>query len=355
MQRQQENKLSVLKLLNIIATSTLLTFFSVTAYASSWAPVYPYTQKTENGKVKTQSVPYGVYDGGHGPWQTFVYAKGKLLYSIDKYFSTPFFTTNNGQYLIEFDFFLEYFQPYGLIDDSGKVTIDPIVYDGEAINVYKDGKLFKTINFNELNIDFSKIKVNEFGNWFAWNYSLNDTTKDALKKKMYRHPAFIENDKLYLITADSQLIAIEIATGQITVQKNAYEILKQKTNWTPTTFSRKYKKLKYPEKFLLPELQNGKTIDQGLAELLNKRISDGDRDSTVIKIYFHTLLINKKGKCEDVYISPSVRKDTKKDNYIDDPKLKIEIEEWIIRQTFKTKTFPKGFQKFKYTDFVYLK
>jgi hypothetical protein len=243
----------------------------------------------------------------------------------------------------------------GIIDDSGKVTIEPIVYDGKAVNIYENGKLFKTIDFSELKIDTSKIKVNEFGNWFSWNYSGVDTTKDALKKKMYQHPAFIENNKLYLITADNQLIAIEVATGQVTYQQNAFETLKQKTNWTPTTFKRKYKKVKYPDKFLLPELQNGKTIDQGLAELLNKRISDGDRDSAVIQIYFHTLLINTEGKCEVVYTSPSVRKATKKDNYIDDPKLKIEIEDWIKQQTFKTKTFPKGFQKFKYTDFVYLK
>lgn len=344
-----------MKLLKTIGTTFLLTIFAITAFATTWAPIYPYTQKTEDGKVKSHSVPYGVNDGGYGPGQTFVYSQGKLLYSIDKYFSTPFFTTNNGQYLIEFDFFLNYRQPFGIMDDSGKVTIEPIEYDGEAIKIYKDGKLFKTINFNELNIDTSKIKVNEFGNWFAWNYSLSDTTKDALKKKMYQHPAFIENCKLYLISADNQLIAIEIATGQLTVQQNAYEILNQKTNWTPTTFKRKYKKVKYPDKFLLPELQNGKTIDQGLAELLNKRISDGDRDSAVIQIYFHTLLINKEGKCEDVYTSPSTRKDTKKDNYIDDPKLKIEIEDWIKQQTFKTNTFPRGFMKFKYTDFVYLK
>jgi hypothetical protein len=344
-----------LKLLKIIGTTFLLTIFAITAFATTWAPIYPYTQKTEDGKVKSHSFPYGVNDGGYGPGQTFVYSNGKLLYSIDKYFSTPFFTTNNGQYLIEFDFYLNYRQTDRIIDDSGKITIQPIVYDGKAVNIYKDGILFKTIDFIELKIDTSKIKINEFGNWFAWNYKFDDTTKDDLKKKMYQHPAFIENDKLFLITSDNQLIGIQIATGQITDRQNAYETLKQKSSWTPTTFKRKYKKVKYPDKFLLPELQNGKTIDQGLAELLNKKISDGDRDSAVIQIYFHTLLINKEGKCEDVYTSPSIRKDTNKDSYIDDPKLKIEIEDWIKQQTFKTNSFPRGFQKFKYTDFVYLK
>jgi hypothetical protein len=323
-----------LKLLKTIRATFLLTFFSATATATTWAPIYPYTQKTEDGKVKSHSVPYGVNDGGYGPGETFVYAGGKLLYSIDKYFTAPFFTTNNGQYLIEFDFYLNYWQPMRIIDDSGKVTIEPIVYDGKAVNIYKDGKLFKTIHFTELKIDTSKIKINEFGNWFSWNYGLNDTTKDILKKKMYQHMAFIENDKLYLITADNQLIAIEVATGQITDRQNAYETLKQKSNWTANTAKRKFKKVKYPEKFLLPELKNGKTIEQGLAELFNKQKSNGDGDSAVIIIYFHTLLINKDGKCEDVYTSPSTRIDFKRGNYIEDPKLKIEIENWLKQQTF---------------------
>lgn len=342
-------------LLKIIGTTFLLTIFAVTAFATSWGPIYPYTQHTEDGKVKSHSFPYGVYDGGYGPGETFVYANGKLIYTIDKYFSSPFFTTNNGKYLIEFDFYPNYRQPFGSFDESsGKVTIEPIVYDGKVVNIYEDGKLFKTIDFSELEIDTSKIKVNKFGNWFAWNYNLNDTTKDELKKKMYENPAFIEKDNLYLISADNQLIGIEIATGKIADRQNAYETLKQKSNWTPTTFKRKYKKVKYPDKFLLPELQNGKTIEQGLAELLNKKISDGDRDGAIIQIYFHTLLINKEGKCEIVYISPS-RKDINKGNYIDDPKLEIEIVDWIKQQTYKTKTFPRGFQKFKYKDFVYLK
>lgn len=333
----------------------LLTFFAVLGFARTWAPIYPYTRKTEDGKVKSYSVPYGVNDGGYGPGQTFVYSNGKLLYSIDKYFTSPFFTTNNGQYLIEFNFYLNYQQPSDIMNESGIVTMGPIVYEGEAINVYKDGKLIKTINFNELNIDTSKINLLDVGNWFGWNYSINDTTKDVLKKKMYQHPAYIEKDKLYLITADNQLIAIEVATGQITNQQNAYETLKQKNNWTHSTFKRKYKKVKYPDKFLLPKLQNGKTIDQGLAELLNKKTSYIDKDSAVIQIYFHTLLINKEGKCEDVYTTPSTRNDIKKDNYIDDPKLKIEIEDWIKQQKFKTNTIPRGFLKFKYSDFVYLK
>jgi hypothetical protein len=332
-----------------------MNIFAATVFATTWAPVYPYIQKTENGKVKSHSVPYGVYDGPNGPGQTFVYANGKRLYTIEKYFDTPFFTTNNGQFLIEFDFQLNYQQPMILFDDNGKEIIEPILYDGKAVTIYKDGKLFQTINVNTLKIDTSKMKVNESGNWFAWHYMVSDTTMNDLKIKMQQHPVFIENDKLYLLTADNQLIEIKITTGEITDRKNAYETLKQKSNWTPTTVKRKYQKVKYPSKFLLPLLQNGETMNQGLATFLNKRITL--EDSATIQLYIHTLLINKEGKCERVYVSQSKRMDQKKDfiNDKEDDQLKIEIENWIKQQTYQTKTFPRDFQKFKYTDFVYLK
>jgi len=340
-----------------IGTTFLLTIYAVTAIATTWAPIYPYTQKTENGKVKSHSVPYGVNDGGYGPGETFVYHKGKLLYSIDKYFSSLFLTTNNGQYLIEINFYLNLKKRFGTIDESGNVMREPKTFEGKAINIYKDGTLFKTISFTELKIDTSMIKMYG-GSWFVWKYNLNDTTTDGLEKKMNQHSAFIENEKLYLITADNQLISIDVTTGQFTNLQNAYKLLKEKTIWKPTRIKRKYKKVKYPDKFILPKLENGKTVQQGLAELLNMRVAEDYKDSVIVKIYFHTLLINKVGRCEIVYVSPEKRIDFnyKNDfNYKDDPKLKEEIEEWIKQQTFKTNKFPRDFQKYKYTSFIYLK
>lgn len=345
-----------MRLLKTIVTTFLLTILTANAFATTWAPIYPYIQKTENRKVKSHSFPYGVHNGPYGPGETFVYANEKLLYSINKYFSTPFFTSSNGQYLIEFDFYLNYSPQINIIDDNDKWTTKPIIYDGKAINIYKDGILFKTINFSDLNIDTSKIKVNEFANWFSWQYKKDDSTKDKLKMKMHQNPAFIEDKKLHLITADNQIIIIEISTGQITTQQNAYETLSQRTSWRPKIHKRKYKKVKYPEKFLLPKLQNGTTIEKGLAVLLGRKISTSERDSSTIQIYFHTLLINEKGKCEIVYASPSIRDNIAKDfmNSENDQKLKARIENWIKQQTFETLTFPKDFRKFKYTDFVYL-
>lgn len=343
-----------MKSLKNITLALLLSLFTVCSFASTWAPIYAYTQKTEKGKVKSISFPYGVYDGGFGPGETFVYTNGKLIYTIDKYFSNPFFTIDNGKYLIECDFLLDFIPSFDGNADGENGSSELTKFNGKAIYIYKEGKLINSIDLNELNIDSSKIKVNEIGNWFTWNYSVNEAKEDALQQKMSKHSAFIENDSFFLITADNQLIEIDVTTGKVTRQENAYEILKQRSHWSPKSLKRKFKKVNYPNKFLLPLLQNGKSIDESIAVLLNKNVASGDSDSAVIQIYFHTLLINKEGKCEKVYLSISIKSDSKNAN-LDKLKLKIEIEEWLKQQTFKTSTFPKGFPKYKNSNFVYFK
>lgn len=342
-----------MKFLKSISALILVATIAIIAFASTYAPVYPFIQKTENGKVKSHAFPYGGYDGPYGPGETFVYANEKLLYSIDEYLISPFFTLNNGQYLIEFNFVLAYIEPFSLIDDDGKVTVSAVKFDGDAVRIFKDGKLLKSIDFTELNVDSSKIEIAKHGNRFAWNYNVPDNTKDKLKVKMKKYPAYIEGSTLNLITADNQLISIDIASGKITDSQNAYETLKVKSNWKPTTITRKNIKVDYPEKFLLPKLENEQALEQGLAAFLNKEITD--RKSAEIKIYIHTLLINKSGKCEYLSCSPDIRQDTVNDNFIYSAELTTKIENWIMQQTFKTDDFPKDFQKFKYTDFIYLK
>lgn len=329
----------------------LLLLFPVAAKATTWSPAYPYIQRTENGKVRSHSVPYGVRDGPYGLGQTFIYAGGKLLYTIDKYFSTPFFTTGNGLYLISFDFSL-YYRGKLLVDDSGRMKPE---YEGEAVHIYKGGQLMKTIHFSELKIDTSRIYVNSDRNFFDWNYRVSNTEKDKMKLKMYRYPTFIEHDTLYLITADDQLIAIDIASGEIVVRRDAYETLKQKADWKPTRLKREYQKVKYPEQFLLPDLYDGRTFEQALATFLGTSVAD--RDSALIQLYVHTLLINKNGRCEDVYVSPYTRSDAQKNfpPMSNDEVLKGKVEKWIRQQTFATKTMPTGFPKYKYSDFVYLR
>jgi hypothetical protein len=333
----------------------LILFTTVQTWATTWATIYPYTQKTENGKVKIKSFPYDPFHGGNGPGETFVYYKGKHLYTIDKYFTTPFFTSENGKYLIEVDFYLNFRNPIGIIYENGVTHQDPISYDGDAVRIYENGELKNTIKFSELKIDTSKININKYGQWFSWNYRSNDSTS-SLKEKMENFPAFLLDGDLHVITSDNQLVILDIESATQSNVQNAENYFDQKENWKPIKIKRKFHKVKYPEKFSLPKLVNGKTIDQALSGYLNKEPADDNRDSSTVKIYFHTLLINDKGECEDIYVSPSTRSDMQKDyNPSDDKMLKEQIEKWAREQKFDTKTIPKHFRKYKYLDFVYLK
>ena len=335
-----------------IFLAILFIVLTIHCRATTWAAAYPYTQKTESGNVSSHSVPYGVYDGPYGPGETFVSANGKLLYTIDKYFSNPFFTANNGEYLIEVNLLFYYFiTPNQIVPNSDQIN----TFLGNVINIYKNGIPLKNITLDELKIDPSKYILNQYRGIFYCNFTVIDTTKDKLKLKMARNSIFTEGNNLYLIAADNQLITIDMLSGEIINRQNAYETLKDKLFWKRNPIKRKYQKVKYPDQFLLPNLQSGETIEQGLAKHLNRKVSDYNRDSALIQIYIHTLLINKEGKCEEVSVSPTIRKDILTDfefNY--DKELKAEIEEWLRSQTFITSTFPKDFSKYKYTDFVYL-
>jgi hypothetical protein len=335
-----------------VAILIILLAFSISTKATTWAPVYPYIQKTENNAVQIHSVPYDIYHGPGVIGQTFVSHRGKLLYTIERYFATPFLTINNGQYLVEFDF-SPYLSDRNLIEQpDGSMVLEPFKYEGEIVRIYKDGLIFKKIQFAEFHIDTSKLYKNSLL-YFGWAYRAAKKDAEKLDIKMQKHPVFIEGEDLFFITVDDQLIDIHIPTGDIKIKPRARDILKERKDWKPTVFNRKYRKVKYPEQGQLPKLAGGTSVEDALAKYLNTK--PADREKALIEVYVHTLLINEKGRCEVVSVSPSRRKDSKGIfSYPYDELLKNEIEKWIKEQVFQTKLIPRNFKKFKFTDFVFL-
>jgi hypothetical protein len=78
-----------------------------------------------------------------------VFDGGRLLYSVDKYFSSPFFTCQNGRYLVTIDFLLSY-RADPIIYDSRQSERKVAELDGGTIHVYDEGVLLKAIRFSEL-------------------------------------------------------------------------------------------------------------------------------------------------------------------------------------------------------------
>lgn len=154
----------VMNHLKHILLTLFLTVLIQTVSATTWVEVYPFTQKTEGQDVVVKSIPYDPY-GIREIGVTRVYLKNKLLYSIDRYFREGFLTSNDGQYLAV----VHTSNTYGLTSFSS-VGGEQIDFNESAIDIYKNGELFRTFTLNEV-IDTTKILSN--GRFFQWSYYLN--------------------------------------------------------------------------------------------------------------------------------------------------------------------------------------
>jgi len=84
-----------------------------------------------------------------------------------------------------------------------------------VVRIYKGGKIFKVISFDDLKIDTSKLYRDESLDRFGWGYRLKEGDTDKLNIKMAEYPVYIASDTLSLITIDNQLVHIKITTGEI--------------------------------------------------------------------------------------------------------------------------------------------
>jgi hypothetical protein len=321
--------------------------FALGAKATTWSPVYPFVQRTGDGKVSCRSVPYGVRDGPRGLGETFVYDGGRLLYSIDKYFSSPFFTCQNGRYLATVDFHLSYRADLILREDGGLPERKVVEPDGGTIRVYDEGILLKTISFSELAVPLASAYVNEASDRLSWNFETSED--DPLLVKMAKYPAFVEGDTLYLITADDQLIKVHMPTGAIAGRSVASVTLVVRKAWDPQGVKRKYERVKYPDKFFLPPLKDGRSMAEATASLFGMTAMEEHKRDADLVIYVHTLLLNDHGRCELVYATVA-----SKEGKVDDQELKRRFEAWVFEQVFDTRSMPRKSPKFKYSGFVFL-
>lgn len=356
---------------------------------TTWRAAYPYTQQIDGQNVVVKAFPYDPFAGSPMIGVTKVYLNNKLLYSIDKYYREKIFTSEDGQYLV-----VVHTSNSAGVSSYTSFGMEHNNFNQAAIEVLKNGQPFKTFTVKDV-VDTTKLLNN--GRFFNWGYYVDfeafqnadfgcESCKEVYGRRVLRtgdtseidfddweeckrecdsarfkntairiskNAIYVQGNSLFVLT--SQNIVVKLDFAEMTIQQISFDkVVPNKKRFNPPTLKRKYKKIKYPEKFLLPNLYDGKPIEQGLAEFLDKRRSN--RDSALIQLYFHTLLINKDGKCEDLYVSPTIRGDLKKDfmYFENDQELKKEIEDWIKQQTFRTETIPRDFQKYLYSNFVYL-
>jgi len=319
-----------------------LVFLSIGLKASS--TFYPWSVKLDN-KIEIKSTPYRIYDTSV-PGETKVYKDKQLLYSIDKYLSGKVLTDKSGEFLVEINFFIYkgWFDNV-VVDSAGNTFIDNNFFKGNVINIYKNGILQKEINFEELSIDTAKVNRTDF--YFNWNSSKAEFAKSSF--------LIVENE-VKIFSVDNQIITIDLNELKLSYAPLLSDKVKFYSNQL-AKIKRKVWKKGFPEKFTLPLLDNGTSLENSLAENLGKVISDycNDKDAS-IRIYVHTLLINKSGVCESCYVSTTHKNDTDEDfGYNADNLLKDKIESWLLNQKYQVKEIPKFMDKFGFSNFIYLK
>jgi hypothetical protein len=320
----------------------LLGFFlliSNLTYSSSI--FYPYILKLENG-IKIKSVAYRTYDTPE-PGKSWIYKNNRLLYSIDKRLSGYVITNETGEILVEIDFSLHDIMVEGYFPNENGDSVYIDRYKGEAIKIYKLGKLEKVFDFKDLHIDKS-VLVNNY-NQFYWG------TKDDKIKVL----AYIQNDTLRLTSIDTCEIIVPFQNFKL--DKKSLTINRQKHfSSLNTKRNISIKKHGIPDKFLLPLLDTEETIESKLADFLGYLTAENERDSAKLQIYIHTLLIDRNGKCIQCYVTPTLRKTTSIDfGYEHDKELEMKIEYWLMSQKYQTKMVPRWSDKYGFSDFIYLK
>lgn len=330
----------------------ILLFITSQVLATTWMPVYPYTQKTEKG-VMCKSIPYDVHNGPYGVGETFVYHHNKLLYSIDQYITDSFFTFDHGKYLIIYSTKIDCDILTTLCNDNKDNCYEtPFGGNNKLITIYKNGHLLKEINFEDITLNnrrihtichYEEYNFHHKSDWqpYNWGFHYHGYDKNKYIKKLDLNPVFLEKGILKIVTADYQLLNIDIKTGKISNQLNCikidsvYEEVQFISNNIKHLIHKKrelkvYQRvydnnINYPYKSDFPSLQNNDSLHSAIASFLN--LQPTTRNKGKSSLYIHTLLINSSGTCDDVYLSFDDILKTKEEL----TKLKHKIELWIYK------------------------
>jgi hypothetical protein len=372
----------------VILIFSLLIFLNVKCFGTTWSPAYPYTQKIEGQKVVIKAFPYAPYSGSPMIGLTKVFFGKKLLYTIDQYYREKIFTSPDGHYLV-------------ILHTSNFVGVTSYVTFGEehadfnkpAIEIFKDGKPFKTFALKDV-IDTAKLISN--GLFFDWGYKVNlesfssaesgcqsckevygkkilktcDTSEidldacevcrrecDSVKlkefqTKLFRNSAYVLNNDLFIITNQKKIVKLDFESLKIEHIRFDEGTL-DKNSFNPPKLKRKYKKIKLPDKFDEPYLKDGTKLEKGIANFFN--LQAGKKGERTFCIFIDFLLTHN-GRCLDVYSSVYDRRIS--DSFSEESINKEMAEKlnlWMKEQIFQTKLIPKGFDKFSFLSMIDLK
>ncbi len=354
--------------------------------AMTWQPAYPYKQHIEGQNITIEAIPYYAYAGSPLPGITNVYFGNKLLYTINKYYREKIFTSKDGQYLAV----LHTTNATGVssIMIMGHEKID---YSQAAIDVFKNGDLFKTFSIQAV-IDTSRLWHN--GYLYDWGYHVNvdaflnaqfgceacvevygkkvlkncDTAEisygdceeckrqcDSIKLRdaevvLMNNSSYVDGNYLYVLSNQGPVIRLDFES--LLIEKLSFnEVIPNRATFHPPRLIRKYNKVHLPNQFDLPDLKNGKKIENASEELF----ATSKNGYHSIEIFISSLTIDRNGLCINADVTVSVENPNAPRDLIEDTVLTKTFIEWIKKERFKTNLIPRRFDRYSFYSFITLK
>jgi|GEM_PF-3728292 len=357
--------------------------------ATTWSQARPYIQKTEGQDVEIRAKAYEPYVSE--PFgETEVYYKGKLLYTLDRYYRHKLFTSDDGTYLV-------------FVTTNNYAGLSSVTYFGQnwiyhakpAIAIYKNGILVKNYELKDV-IDTASL-LND-GVLYDWGYSVNFNkdsimdwqigckvckeiyTKEVLKncdtseidiveceecradcdsfasfqveKRISDNSIFVRNNILYILTNQGKVLLLDF--DKLELQSIPLDLmLKDKKSYSAPEVIVVYDTSTIlPDKFDLPTVDDGKEFETALKEYIkqDETINAGFGDKWHILV--RKLVVNRAGLCEELEMEIS-NKDWESNVkhevwYANRNQIKAKVEHWLMTRQYNKSSVPKGFKKYCY-------
>lgn len=380
--------------MRVVVVLFFLFLHAIPLQATTWAAALPYTQQIEGQQIIIKAKAYWPYAAS--PYgETAVYNKKELLYTIDRYFRGPVYTSNDGIYLVAVAT-----NNYTGVTSTVHFGQNWINYNAPAITIYKNGRLFKVYRIRDV-VD-TTLLLND-GVLYDWGYSIDwgervqemqyncdaciktygkkalascdteeiepdeckqcnsDCDSVALFRKLLsfvENSVYVEKNVLHVITNQNKIILLDfkdLSLGSVPLNGldkdfETFDPPKRKTEYDTT--------INLPDKFAEPTLLSGENLDTALARYLGIKLARGNSFMDgEWSVFLRRLVINTHGLCEeldmDIWDQNGRRfKSRNLSTSLSNKQLKEKIEKWFMLQHYNTDLIPKGFKKYSFYTFL---
>ena len=295
-------------------TLILLILLCEIAKADMPGPAYQYKRYSENGKFYFKSIPYYNYDQtSFGKTIVYNSTTKKSIFRINNYLPETSFISNTGKSLATITYWM-----WGHSDFEKQ----------ELIKIYREGKKPIQFFFNDLFDNKSK-------------------SKKTVSHTLWYDEVLVNSDVLYVITFENKVICISLTSGKIIrrTTRNGCKLCSE-TKKLKVPKSTTYTNIKYPEKYIFPDLISGRKFHSSLIKFLGKNeVEEYDDCKYYISV---SGTIDRVGNCKIFMIEVEL---DKKPN----EKLQRKVVNWIIKQKYQTNLIPKNCDKWVFEEYFYLK